>query len=99
MLDFIMGWILGKNSNKIINNTTPTELILPVEKVEKPKKIRYVEIKELYNISSSLEEAYKVYEDNGLITLYKDGNIYYYLKKEIEEDLIYWGDNKIYDNI
>ena len=99
MLDFIMGWILGKNSNKIINNTTSTELILPVEKVEKPKKIRYVEIKELYNISSSLEEAYKVYEDNGLITLYKDGNIYYYLEKEIEEDLIYWGDNKIYDNI
>lgn len=99
MLDFIMGWILGKNSNKIINNTTPTKLILPIEKVEKPKKIRYVEIKELYNISSSLEEAYKVYEDNELVTLYKDGNIYYYLEKEIEEDLIYWGDNKIYDNI
>lgn len=99
MLDFIMGWILGKNSNKIINNTAPTELILPIKKVEKPKKIRYVEIKELYNISSSLEEAYKVYEDNELVTLYKDGNIYYYLEKEIEEDLIYWGDSKIYDNI
>ena len=99
MLDFIMGWILGKNSNKIINNTAPTELILPIGKVEKSKKIRYVEIKELYNISSSLEEAYKVYEDNELVTLYKDGNIYYYLEKEIEEDLIYWGDSKIYDNI
>ena len=99
MLDFIMGWILGKNSNKIINNTTPTELILPIEKVEKPKKIRYVEIKELYNIPSSLEEAYRLYDNNNLITLYKDGNIYYYLEHEIEEDLIYWGDSKIYDNI
>ena len=99
MLDFIIGWILGKNSNKIINNTAPTELILPIGKVEKSKKIRYAEIKELYDISSSLEEAYKVYEDNELVTLYKDGNIYYYLEKEIEEDLIYWGDSKIYDNI
>ena len=41
----------------------------------------------------------KVIEDNELVTLYKDGNIYYYLEKEIEEDLIYWGDSKIYDNI
>lgn len=98
MLDFITGWILGKNSNKI-NNTIPTELILPIEEKEVPKKIRYVEIKELYNIGSSLEEAYKMYEDNNLVTLYKDGIIYYFLEKEIEIDLIYWGDNIILDNI
>lgn len=98
MLDFITGWILGKNSNKI-NNTIPTELILPIEEKEIPKKIRYVEIKELYNIGSSLEEAYKMYEDNSLVTLYKDGIIYYFLEKEIEIDLIYWGDNIILDNI
>ena len=77
MLDFIIGWILGKNSNKKINNTTPTELILPIEKVEKPKKIRYVEIKELYNIPSSLEEAYKVYEDNNMDESYLDDYEYF----------------------
>ena len=97
MLDFITGWILGKNSNTIIK--TNTELILPKEKIKKPKSIRYIEIKELYNIPSSLEEAYKVYDNNNLITLYKNNNIYYYLEKEIENDLSKWGNNKIYDNI
>ena len=97
MLDFITGWILGKNNNTIIK--TNTELILPKEKIEKPKSIRYIEIKELYNIPSSLEEAYKVYDNNNLITLYKNNNIYYYLEKEVENDLSKWGNNKIYDNI
>lgn len=96
MLDFIMGWILGKNTNKI--NNTPIEVIVnvPKEEIKQEKEvIKYVYIPEIYDFTASLEEAENDYIDKHMITLYKDGHIEYYLEVLVPESQLYWGEQKL----
>lgn len=96
MLDFIMGWILGKNTNKI--NNTPIEVIVnvPKEEIKQEKEvIKYVYIPEIYDFTATLEEAENDYIDKHMITLYKDGHIEYYLEVLVPESQLYWGEQKL----
>lgn len=96
MLNFIMGWILGKNTNKI--NNTPIEVIVnvPKEEIKQEKEvIKYVYIPEIYDFTATLEEAENDYIDKHMITLYKDGHIEYYLEVLVPESQLYWGEQKL----
>lgn len=96
MLDFIMGWILGKNTNKI--NNTPIEVIVNVPKEEikqEEEVIKYVYIPEIYDYTATLEEAENDYIDKHMITLYKDGHIEYYLEVLVPKSQLYWGEQEL----
>lgn len=96
MLDFIMGWILGKNTNK--TNNTPIEVIVnvPKEEIKQEKEvIKYVYIPEIYDFTATLEEAENDYINKHMITLYKDGHIEYYLEVLVPESQLYWGEQKL----
>ena len=101
MLDFITGWILGKNSNKdkVVKTQEFTD-DRPIEEIiEIPKVIKYVPIPEITDFDATLESSYKDYEELGLVAIYKNGCIYYYKEVEVFETQIYYGKQKMLDFI
>ena len=103
MMDFIMGWILGKNTNKqlstrdnYITNNLPIEVEL---QKEIPKVIKYVHIPEITDIDATLEGCYNDYEKSNLVTIYTEGHIEYYLEVEVPETDNNWGDQTLRDFI
>ena len=101
MLDFITGWILGKNSNKdkVVKTQEFTD-DRPIEEIiEIPKVIKYVPIPEITDFDATLESSYKDYEELGLVAIYKNGRIYYYKEVEVFETQIYYGKQKMLDFI
>ena len=101
MLDFITGWILGKNSNKdkVVKTQEFTDDRLIEEIIEIPKVIKYVPIPEITDFDATLESSYKDYEELGLVAIYKNGHIYYYKEVEVFETQIYYGKQKMLDFI
>lgn len=103
MMDFIMGWILGKNSNKRLStkdNYITNNLPIEVEpQKEIPKVIKYVHIPEITDIDATLEGCYNDYEKSKLVTIYTEGHIEYYLEVEVPETDNNWGDQVLRDFI
>lgn len=92
MMDFITGWILGKNSNKIFNKPEPIEEVKPIEiKKEEPKVYKYVPIPDIYDFDATLESAYQDYKDTNLVVIHKNGHLIYYLEVFVPQSQIYWG--------
>ena len=100
MLDFIIGWLNGRHSV----NKKPVELQItddrPIEEIiEIPKVTKYVPIPDITDFDTTLEGAYKDYDDTQLVTIYKNGHIYYYLEVEVYETDIKWGSTTMVENI
>lgn len=103
MMDFIMGWLLGRNINKDIapieDNITDS---LPIEiepQKEIPKVIKYVHIPEITDIDATLEECYNDYEKSNLVTIYTEGHIECYLEVEVPMTDTKWGTQELRDFI
>lgn len=99
MMDFIMGWILGRNINKDISpKEDDITYNLPIEiepKKEIPKVTRYVHIPEITDIEATLEGCYNDYKKSNLVTIYENGHIEYYLEVEVPETDTIWGEQKL----
>lgn len=103
MMDFIMGWILGRNINKDIapieDNITNN---LPIEiepQKEIPKVTKYVHIPEITDCEATLEGCYNDYEKTNLVTIVEGEHIEYYLEVEVPETETKWGDQDLKDFI
>ncbi len=103
MIDFIMGWVLGRNTNKHLTpQETYTNNNLPIEiepKKEIPKVIKYVHIPEISGFDATLEGSYEDYEKTNLVTIVENGIIEYYLEVEVPETDTKWGDQDLRDFI
>jgi len=102
MMDFIMGWILGRNIKKDIapiEDNTIAKSIEIEKPVEIPKVTKYVHIPEISDFSATLEGCYNDYEKTNLVTIYDNGHIEYYLEVEVPENETMWGSEKMKDFI
>lgn len=100
MLDFIMGWILGRNINKDIapiEDNTVAKAIEIEKPVEIPKVTKYVHIPEITDFGATLEGCYNDYEKSNLVTIYSEGHIEYYLEVEVPEVDTIWGEQELRD--
>ncbi len=99
MMDFITGLIIGQN---IKNNNTITK---PIEQeiqpiiIEEPKILGYVPIPEIYDFDATIDSGDKDYNRQHMITLVKDGHIYYYLEVYTPISQKMYGYQKILRNI
>lgn len=101
MLDFILGFILGNNTNKN-NNTIPKDYNIDIPKEEKiivPKVIKYAFIPEIFNFSTTIEDSYNDYEKTNLVCIYKNNKIYYYLEVEVPVNQNKWGEEDLLEYI
>lgn len=79
MYDLLIGILVGnyfhtkKDEKKEITKQDEIKPYVPIK-----KEIKYSQIEELTNFSSTLEEAYNVYYSSSLVTIFKNNNIYYY---------------------
>ena len=99
MIDFITGWILGKNSNKIFNKPEPVEEIKPIEVKQEPKVYKYALIPDLYDYETTLEESYQDYKELHLVVINKDGHNEYYLEVYVPVSQTKWGQDDLIDFI
>lgn len=102
MMDFIMGWILGRNIKKDITpieDNTITKSIEIEPKKEIPNVTKYVHIPEITDFNATLEGCYEDYEKTNLVTIYTEGHIEYYLEVEVPETDTKWGDQDLKDFI
>lgn len=102
MLDFIMGWILGRNIKKDLSPIEDTTYasaieIEPIKEV--PKVIKYVHIPEISGFDATLEACYSDYENTNLVAIVANGNIEYYLEVEVPKTDTKWGDQELRDFI
>jgi len=97
MFDFITGFIMGRSIKKEPEVIEPPKPIIPPKPVR--KVIKYIEIPELFNFDAALEESYEHYEEVKLITLHKNGNIYYYTEVLVPETDKFYGDSVLLDKI
>ena len=70
MLDFIMGWVLGRNIHRDLSPIEDTTVakaieIEPLEEV--PNVTRYVHIPEISGFNATLEGCYNDYEKTNLV--------------------------------
>lgn len=100
MLDFIIGFVLGNNSNKNKINLPKEDNIIqqPIEIIV-PKVIKYVFIPEIFNLPAKLEDCYTDYEKTNLVCIYKHGKIYYYLEVEVPINQTKWGEQVLLEYI
>jgi len=99
MMDFITGWILGRNSKKIFN-PEPIEEIKPVEiKKEEPKVYKYAPIPDLYDYETTIEESYQDYKDLHLVVVNRNGHNEYYLEVYVPISQTKWGQDDLIDFI
>lgn len=99
MMDFITGWILGKNSNKIFNKPEPIEEIKPIEVKQEPKVYKYAPILDLYDYETTLEESYQDYKELHLVVINKNGHNEYYLEVYVPVSQTKWGQDDLIDFI
>jgi hypothetical protein len=98
MLDFIMGWVLGRNIHKDLSPIEDTTIakaieIEPLEEI--PNVTRYVYIPEISGFNATLEGCYNDYEKTNLVTIVENGRIEYYLEVEVPETETKWGDQDL----
>lgn len=99
MMDFITGWILGKNSNKIFNKPEPVEEVKPMEVKQEPKVYKYAPIPDLYDYETTLEESYQDYKELHLVVINRDGHNEYYLEVYVPVSQTKWGQDDLIDFI
>lgn len=101
MMDFIMGWILGRNIQKDLApvEDTISNAIEIEPMVEIPKVTKYVHIPEISDFSATLEGCYNDYEKTNLVTIFSNGHIEYYLEVEVPENETMWGNTEMQDFI
>lgn len=99
MIDFITGWILGRNANKHLSpkeDTITNNLPIEIEpQKEIPKVTKYVHIPEITDCEATLEGCYEDYEKTNLVTIVENGHIEYYLEVEVPETETKWGDQDL----
>lgn len=98
MMDFITGLIIGQNIKNRNTITKPTEQKIQPIIIEEPKVLGYVPISEIYDFECTLENGYDDY-DKHIISLFKNGHIYYYLEIYAPESQEMYGYQKILRNI
>jgi len=81
MMDFVLGWVLGRNSKKryITHNTIST--VKP--EIDIPKDYSYSPIEEIEGMDSTLEENYRDYERAHCVVIVKNGVVKYYIEQYI----------------
>lgn len=100
MMNFILGWLLGKNiiendnQRQHMNNYEPT-ITLP----EKKDIIIYEYWPAFDNDVPSLEIAYKLYEENQVCHVIKDGVCKCYFEFTGDENYLKKEPRKFYDRI
>ena len=99
MLDFITGWILGKNSNKIFNKPEPVEEVKPIEVKQELKVYKYAPIPDLYDYETTLEESYQDYKELHLVVINRNGHNEYYLEVYVPVNQTKWGQDDLIDFI
>ena len=99
MMDFITGWILGKNSNKIFNKPEPVEEVKPIEVKQELKVYKYAPIPDLYDYETTLEESYQDYKELHLVVINRDGHNEYYLEVYVPVSQTKWGQDDLIDFI
>lgn len=103
MIDFIIGFILGKkNNNLTIPKVNNIDIIIPKEeKIEVivPKVTKYVFIPEIFNLPAKLEDCYNDYDKTNLVCIFRENKIYYYLEIEVPIAQTKWGKEDLLDNI
>ena len=102
MMDFIMGWILGRNIRKdlapIEDDTISKSIeIEPLEEI--PYVTKYVHIPEISGFNATLEGCYNDYNKTNLVTMVQNGRIEYYLEVEVPQTETKWGDKDLKDFI
>lgn len=102
MIDFITGWILGRNSKNLCKKEVIQEPVdnRPIEEIiEIPKVYKYVPIPDIYDFEATLETSYDDYEKTNLVVIHKNGHLIYYLEVLVPQTQIYWREEKMYDFI
>lgn len=92
MIDFITGWILGRNSNRWRKECNCYTVSIDSNK---EKDYGYIPMNDLKGCSTSIEQAYKDYKKNGIVTINNGDDLDYYLELEIIEGTKYYGDDEI----
>ena len=103
MLEFLFGWIIGKNynNNNNNNNNINDENVTSLHKeVEPICKLKYTEFDNIHSIRiETIEEAYKSYDTFKIASVRKGDKILSYLER-VEPDYEYDSlGNKLYDQI
>lgn len=88
MIDFITGWILGRTMNK--KKEECHYYTFPIEK----ETYGYIPMPELDDVPTTIEQAYKDYKRNEVVTIHKGNELKHYLETEITPDAKYYGDNE-----
>lgn len=96
MMDFTMGYVLGKNLTKNRSTLVQNNVI---EEKEVHKVYRYVPIPDITDFNTTLEQSYCDYEKTNLVVIHKNGHIFYYLQIYVDENQIRWGDDEVLDFI
>jgi len=96
MMDFTMGYVLGKNLTKNRSTLVQNNVI---EEKEVHKVYRYVPIPDITDFNTTLEQSYYDYEKTNLVVIHKNGHIFYYLQIYVDENQIRWGDDEVLDFI
>lgn len=99
MMDFITGWILGRNSNKIFNKPESVEEVKPIEVKEELKVYKYAPIPDLYDYETTLEESYQDYNELHLVVINRNGHNEYYLEVYVPVSQTKWGQDDLIDFI
>lgn len=99
MIDFITGWILGKNSNKIFNKPESVEEVKPIEVKQELKVYKYAPIPDLYDYETTLEESYQDYNELHLVVINRNGHNEYYLEVYVPVSQTKWGQDDLIDFI
>lgn len=102
MMDFIIGWILGRNIQKDLAPIEDTTIsnsieIEPLEEI--PYVTKYVHIPEISGFSATLEGCYNDYDKTNLVTIVNNGSIEYYLEVEVPVTDTKWGSQDLKDFI
>lgn len=97
MIDFITGFLIGRNiAKKREREYIQPEPITPIEEFkELPKVIKYVPMPELYDFEATLDKSFIDYNERYLVLICKNGHKYYYLEVEVYETETKWGDQEL----
>ena len=101
MMDFILGWVLGKrileqNNN---NNSPEEKLNVPMPKQERKPMLIYEYWPAFDNEIPTLDEAYKLYEDNHVCHLNKGGICKCYFEFDGDDSYIKTDPRHFFENI
>lgn len=99
MMDFILGWLIGKN----ITNNHKEQKVVNHEPIYTPPKKKKMTVYEYWpafdNDIPTLEMAYKLYEENNVCHVIKDGVCKCYFEFDGDDSYIKTEPNKFFERI